>query len=129
MTLGLRQQILAWCHKAGQHYGTTQPLVLEAVALFAGVLTDTTEPGAYEPTLDLYDVARQTCHNHGIAWVDPRTGWRYPAPAPPVRPERRLMGQAARQHYDACGLCGDGVLCEVGRSLLVPVRGDGPADT
>jgi hypothetical protein len=33
---------------------------------------------------------------------------------------RMVMDQKAREHYDACGLCGDGVLCDEGRKLLKP---------
>lgn len=29
---------------------------------------------------DLYDVAREVCHKHGIDWTDPRTGITHPAP-------------------------------------------------
>jgi len=34
------------------------------------------------PIDGLYAVARDCCHAQGIAWIDPRTGRRYPPPPP-----------------------------------------------
>lgn len=33
---------------------------------------------------ELYDVARQVCHDHGLTWRDPRTRVTYPPPGQPA---------------------------------------------
>ena len=40
----------------------------------------TAAPSSAYDVPELYDVARQVCHEFGIPWTDPRTGITYPPP-------------------------------------------------
>ncbi len=62
---------------------------------------------------DLYEVARNICHENGMPWYDPRTGQRHdpPGPANLERDMQQIFKRQAAIHAHAqtleCPECGD----------------------
>jgi hypothetical protein len=44
---------------------------------------------------ELYEVAKQVCHEHGMPWTDPRTGVTHQPPKP-VRKKRKKVKRARK---------------------------------
>ncbi len=48
----------------------------------------------------LYEVAKQTCHEFGLPWTDPRSGKTYPPPKKAKANVRKTKTRRGKSHRD-----------------------------